>query len=229
VTITDKGYCKRIDVKAYKEQKRGGKGVIGNNLATGDFVKQLIVCSTHDYLMFFTSRGRVLWLKAYDLPEAEKYSKGKAIINLLGLKDESVTNVISVKTFEDYLFMVTKRGIVKKIALEHFSKPRASGILAINLPLDNSDSLVGVEVIKKSQEVSLATKKGKAIRFNSDEVREMGRSSYGVTGIKMEKDDEVVSLGILNTDAILTITKNGLEKNCCWGLQKNCESRKRCY
>lgn len=212
VTITDKGYCKRIDVKAYKEQKRGGKGVIGNNLAMGDFVKQLIVCSTHDYLMFFTSRGRVLWLKAYDLPEAEKYSKGKAIINLLGLKEESVTNVISVKTFEDHLFMVTKKGIVKKIALEHFSKPRASGILAINLPLDNSDSLIGVEVIKKGQEVSLATKKGKAIRFNSDEVREMGRSSYGVTGIKLDSDDQVVSLGILNTDAILTITKNGFGK-----------------
>ncbi len=212
VTITDKGYCKRIDVKAYKEQKRGGKGVIGNNLATGDFVKQLIMCSTHDYLMFFTSRGRVLWLKAYDLPEAEKYSKGKAIINLLGLKEETVTNVISVKTFEDNLFMVTKKGIVKKIALEHFSKPRASGILAINLPLDNSDSLIGVEVVKKGQEVSLATRKGKAIRFNSDDVREMGRSSYGVTGIKMEKDDEVVSLGILNTQAILTITKNGFGK-----------------
>ena len=212
VTITDKGYCKRIDVKMYKEQKRGGKGVIGNNLATGDFVKQLIMCSTHDYLMFFTSRGRVLWLKAYDIPESEKYSKGKAVINLLGLKDESVTNVISVKTFEDDLFMATKKGVVKKISLDNFSKPRASGIIALTLPLDNSDSLIGVEVVKKAQEVSLATRKGKAIRFNSDDVRETGRSSYGVTGIKLEQDDEVVSLGILNTDAILTITKNGFGK-----------------
>src|SRR4030043_217274 len=99
VTITDKGYCKRMDTKTYKEQRRGGKGVIGSNLATGDFVKQLIVCSTHDYLMFFTSRGRVLWMKAYDIPEAERYSKGKALINLLGIKDETIANVISVKSF----------------------------------------------------------------------------------------------------------------------------------
>jgi DNA gyrase subunit A len=212
ITITDKGYCKRIDTKMYKEQKRGGKGVIGNNLATGDFVKQLIVCSTHDYLMFFTSRGRVLWLKAYDIPEFEKYSKGKAVINLLGLKDETVANVISVKTFEDDLFMATKRGIVKKISLSNFSKPRASGILAMTLPPDNSDSLIGVEVLKKNQEVSLATKKGKAIRFNSNDVRETGRNSYGVTGIKLDGNDEVVSLGLLNTDAILTITKNGFGK-----------------
>lgn len=212
VTITDKGYCKRIDTKSYREQRRGGKGVIGSNLATGDFVKQLIVCSTHDYLMFFTSRGRVLWLKAYDVPEAEKYSKGKAVVNLLGLKDETVANVISVKTFEDDLFMATRKGVVKKISLDNFSKPRASGIHAITLPEDNSDSLIGVEVVKKKQEVSLATRKGKAIRFNSDDVRETGRNSAGVTGIKLEKDDEVVSLGILNTEAILTITKNGYGK-----------------
>ena len=212
VTITDKGYCKRIDTKSYREQRRGGKGVIGSNLATGDFVKQLIDCSTHDYLMFFTSRGRVLWLKAYDIPESEKYSKGKAIVNLLGLKDENVTNVISVKTFEDDLFMATKKGIVKKISLDNFSKPRASGIHAISLPEDNSDSLIGVEVVKKGQGVSLATRKGKAIRFNSNDVRETGRNSYGVTGIKLEAEDEVVSLGILNTEAILTITKNGYGK-----------------
>jgi DNA gyrase subunit A len=212
VTITDKGYCKRMDTKSYREQKRGGRGVIGSNLATGDFVKQLIVCSTHDYLMFFTTRGRVLWLKAYDIPEAERYSKGKAIINLLGLKDENVANVISVKNFEDDLFMATRKGIVKKISLSNFSKPRASGIRAINLPADNSDFLIGVEIVKKNQEVSLATKKGKAIRFNSGDVRASGRVSYGVTGIKLEKDDEVVSLGILDTDAILTITKNGYGK-----------------
>ncbi|MBU1129165.1 MAG: DNA gyrase subunit A [Nanoarchaeota archaeon] len=212
VTITDKGYCKRMDVQTYKEQKRGGRGVIGSNLATGDFVKQLITCSTHDYLMFFTTRGRVLWLKTYDIPEAERYSKGKALVNLLSLKDESITNVISVKKFDDCLFMATKKGQVKKISLKHFSKPRASGVRAINLPNDNSDFLVGVEVVKKSEEVSLATRKGKAIRFSSKDVREMGRASYGVTGIKMDKGDEVVSLEILNTEAILTITKKGYGK-----------------
>ncbi|MFH1365167.1 MAG: DNA gyrase subunit A [archaeon] len=212
VTITDRGYCKRMDVKAYREQKRGGKGVIGSNLAMGDFVKQLLYCSTHDYLMFFTSRGRVLWLKAYDIPEAEKYSKGKALINLLGLKDERVTNVISVKDFNDFLFMATKKGMVKKISLGIFSKPRASGVRAMNLPPDNSDSLIGVSVLKKGQEVLLATKKGRAIRFNSQDVREMGRASYGVTGIKMPAGDEVVSLEILDTKEILTICKNGYGK-----------------
>jgi len=212
VTITDKGYCKRMESKTYREQKRGGKGVIGSHLATGDFVKQLIMCSTRDYLMFFTSRGRVLWLKTYDVPEAERYSKGKAVINLLGLKDEKVTNVISVKNFDNNLFMATKKGMVKKISLKHFSKPRASGIKAINLPLDNSDDLIGVELIEKGQDVSLATRQGKAIRFTGDSIREMGRASYGVTGIKMNSGDEVVSLGILNTKASLTITQNGYGK-----------------
>jgi DNA gyrase subunit A len=212
VTITDKGYCKRMDVKAYREQKRGGKGVIGSNLATGDFVKQLITCSTHDYLMFFTDKGKVLWLKAYEIPEAERYSKGKAMINLLNLKDEKVTSVISVDNFEDFLFMATKKGIVKKISLNHFSKPRASGVRAINLPVDNSDVLIDVQVVKKGEEVLLSTKKGQAIRFNSNDVRDMGRASYGVTGIKMRKEDEVVGLEVLRTQAILTITKNGYGK-----------------
>jgi DNA gyrase subunit A len=122
----------------------------------------------------------------------ERYSKGRSVANLLNLKDEEVTNVISVKDFEDSLFMATQAGQVKRISLKHFSKPRASGIKAINLPNDNSDFLIGVEVVKKGQEVLMATRKGKAIRFNADDVREMGRASYGVTGIKMDKDDVVV-------------------------------------
>ena len=212
VTITEKGYTKRMDVKSYKEQRRGGKGVIGSNLTTGDFVKQLITCSTHDYLMFFTTRGRVLWLKAHEIPEAEKYSKGKAIVNLLSLRNETVTNVLSVKNFEEFLFMATKKGIVKRISLSYFSKPRASGIRAINLPADNSDSLIGVQLVKKGQEVLLATRKGQAIRFNAEDVRGMGRASYGVTGIKLNKNDEVVSLEILNTQEILTISEKGYGK-----------------
>jgi DNA gyrase subunit A len=212
ITITEKGYTKRIDTKTYKEQKRGGKGVIGSNLTTGDFVKKILTCSTHDYLMFFTTRGRVLWLKAYEIPEAERQSKGKAIVNILNLKNENITNVISVNSFEDYLFMATHKGIVKRISLENFSKPRASGVRAINLPADNSDFLIDVKLVKKGQEVLLATKKGQAIRFNSDDVRDMGRASYGVTGIKLNKDDEVVSLEILDTQAVLTITKKGFGK-----------------
>ena len=212
ITITEKGYCKRMDIQDYKEQKRGGKGVIGSELASDDFVKQLITCSTHDHLMFFTTRGRVLWLKAYDIPASEKYSKGRAITNLMELKDEKITNVISVKNFEDSLFMATKKGIVKRISLKHFSKPRASGIKAINFPMGESDILIGVEVVKPKQEILLATKKGKAIRFDAEDVREMGRASYGVTGIKFDGNDEVVSLEILDTEAILTITKKGYGK-----------------
>jgi len=212
VTITDKGYCKRMDVQSYREQKRGGKGVIGSNLATGDFVKQLIQCSTHDYLMFFTTRGRVLWLKAYDIPAAERYSKGKALINLLKLRDEHVTNVISVKNFEGHLFMATKKGVVKRISLKNFSKPRISGVKAVNLPADNSDNLISVQLVREGQEVLLVTRNGKAIRFNSGDVRAMGRASYGVTGIKLDKSDEVVNMEILVTDAILTISKNGFGK-----------------
>ena len=212
VTITEKGYCKRMDVQSYKEQKRGGKGVIGSDLATGDFVKQLITCSTHDYLMFFTSRGKTLWLKAYDIPETERYSKGKAVVNLLNLKDDNIANVISVNKFEDFLFMVTKKGIVKKISLANFSNPRASGIRAINLPLDNSDILIDVQLVKKGEEVLLVTKQGQAIRFNSEEVRDMGRASYGVNGIRLDNADEVVSLEVLRSLEILTITKNGYGK-----------------
>jgi DNA gyrase subunit A len=212
VTVTDKGYAKRMDVGTYKQQNRGGRGVIGSNLSTGDFTKQLISCCTHDYLMFFTSRGRVLWLKAYDIPEAERYSKGKALINLLGLKEEGVTNVISVNSFEDYLFMATRNGQVKKIALSHFSKPRSSGIKAINLPNDDSDALIGVEILKKGQEVMLATRKGQAIRFNADDVRLMGRASYGVTGIKLNKEDFVVSMEVLGAANILTVTEKGYGK-----------------
>jgi len=212
VSITEKGYVKRMDIKTYKEQKRGGRGVIGSGLATGDFTKQMLTCSTHDYLMFFTTRGRVLWLKAFELPEAERYGKGKAIVNLLGLKQEKVTNVISVKTFDDFLVMATKNGIVKRISLSHFSKPRSSGVKAINLPDNGSDELIGVEIIKEGQEVSLATRDGKSIRFNSGEVRPMGRASYGVTGIKMNEGDRVVSLEILGKEAIFTITEKGYGK-----------------
>jgi len=212
VTITDKGYCKRMDLKTYKEQKRGGKGVMGSNLATGDFTKQLIPCSTHDYLLFFTDTGKLLWLKAYDIPEAERYGKGKALINLLNLRDDKITSVIAVNKFEDSLFIATKKGQVKKIAMSYFSKPRASGVRVINLPADNSDGVIDVQIVKSSQEVLLATKKGQAIRFNSNDVREMGRASYGVTGIKLDKGDEVVSLEVLSTATILTMTKNGYGK-----------------
>lgn len=216
ISITDKGYIKRMPFRVYREQKRGGKGVIGADLSTGDFVKQILTCSTHDYLLLFTERGKVYWLKAYQTPETQRYGKGQALINLLNIKDDSVESVISVKKFEDFLFMATKNGQVKKMDLSLFSKPRASGVKAINLPLDGSDVLVGVSRIKAGQEVMLMTSKGQAIRFNSDEVRSMGRASYGVTGIKLNSGDEVVSLEIVSktkkSEGILSITEKGYGK-----------------
>lgn len=214
IMITDKGYAKRMDIKTYKEQRRGGKGVIGSDLATGDFVKQMLTCSTHDYLMLFTSKGRLYWLKAHEIPSAERYSKGKALINLVALKDENIQSIIAVKKFEDFLMIVTKLGVIKKMPLSIVSKPRASGVRVVNLPADNSDSVIDVKVIKEKQEVLLVTREGQACRFNSNEIRAMGRASYGVTGIKLEKTDLVVSMEVLDKtgDTILTITENGYGK-----------------
>ncbi|MBU3913719.1 MAG: DNA gyrase subunit A [Nanoarchaeota archaeon] len=216
ITITEKGYCKRMDMKQYREQNRGGKGVIGTELATGDFVKELITCSTHDYLLLFTDKGKVHWMKAYEVPEIAKYGKGKALVNMLELKEEEVTSVIAVREFKNYLLMATKLGTVKKIALEEFNSPRKGGIKAIELGGTN-DTLVDVKPVRDKQEVLLVSKDGQAIRFNSDEVRSMGRASYGVCGIKLEKDDLVVSLEVLPIEnakdsSILTITKNGYGK-----------------
>jgi DNA gyrase subunit A len=214
IMITDKGYAKRMDIKTYKEQKRGGRGVIGSDLATGDFVKQMLTCSTHDYLMMFTSKGRLYWLKAHEIPAAERYSKGKALINMVALKDETIQSIIAVKKFEDGIMIVTRLGQVKKMPLSLVSKPRSSGVRVINLPGDNSDSVVDVKIIKDKQEVLLVSKGGQAIRFNSEEVRPMGRASYGVTGIKLDKDDLVVSLEVLDDpkSTILTITESGYGK-----------------
>ncbi len=215
ITITERGYIKRIDEKQYKEQRRGGKGVIGSELATGDFVKELLTCSTHDYLLFFTDKGKVHWLKAYEIPEMANYGKGKALVNLLSLKDEKVSSVIAVKKFENYLMMATKKGIVKKIELKEFSSPRKGGIKAINLE-GKEDTLISVKPVKENQEVILVTKKGQACRFNSNNVRPMGRASYGVTGIKLNDQDEVVSLEVIPDNkeefSILTITKKGYGK-----------------
>jgi DNA gyrase subunit A len=220
VSITDKGYIKRMPFQAYREQKRGGKGVIGADLATGDFVKQVISCSTHDYLLLFTGKGRVFWLKAYQVPETQRYGRGQALVNLLNLKEDIVASVIPVKEFKNgFLFLATKLGVVKKMKLEMFANSRASGVRAINLPMDNSDTLIDVGVIENGQEVMMTTAEGQAIRFNSDEVRDMGRASYGVCGIKLEKTDSVVSLVVVSKDektrkdeTVLTVTQDGYGK-----------------
>jgi len=216
VMITSAGYVKRVDVKSYREQKRGGSGVSGSDLKEEDFVTKLITCSTHDYLLFFTSRGRVHWLKANDVPTAERQGRGKAVINLLNLRDETLTNAMAVKHFEKgYLMFVTKLGLVKKLPLVDLSKPRNAGVRVINLPADNSDTLISVKIVEDHQEVLLITKKGQAIRFSSEEIRPMGRASYGVKGAELSKGDEVVSMEALpkdNKTTILTVTSRGFGK-----------------
>ena len=216
ILITDGGYIKRMDVQAYREQKRGGAGVTGADLKEEDFVKKLITCSTHDYLLFFTSRGRVYWLKANDVPAAERQGKGKAIVNVLNLRDELITNVMAVKNFDSgYIMFATKLGIVKKLPLKDLAKPRNTGVRIMNLPADGSDVLINVKLVVDKQEVLLVTKKGQAVRFSSDEVRPMGRASYGVKGVELGNNDEVVSLESLPLDGkttILTVTNKGFGK-----------------
>lgn len=216
VVITDSGYVKRVDLKTYKEQRRGGSGVIGAGLKDEDFVRKMITCSTHDYLLFFTSRGRVYWLKAYDVPSSERQAKGRAMANLLQLRDETIANVMAISDFEKgYLMFATKLGVIKKLPLKDVSKPRSTGVRIMNLPADGSDEIINVRFVNDSQEVLLVTKKGQAIRFNSDEVRAMGRASYGVRGIDLGRSDLVVALMAVSRGediGVLTVTEKGYGK-----------------
>ncbi|MDP3881955.1 MAG: DNA gyrase subunit A [Nanoarchaeota archaeon] len=216
VMLTNGGYIKRVDVSDYREQKRGGAGVSGQELKDEDFVRKMLTCSTHDYLLFFTSRGRVFWLKANDVPASERQSKGKALVNVLDLREETIANVMAITNFDSgYLMFATKKGQVKKLPLKDLAKPRSTGVRIMNLPVDNSDIIINVRRVIDRQEVLLITKKGQAIRFNSDEVRPMGRASYGVIGIDLAKNDEVVSIESLPADGkttILTATTKGFGK-----------------
>jgi len=216
VMLTHSGYIKRVDVKTYREQRRGGAGVIGAGLKDEDFVRKMITCSTHDYLLFFTSRGRVYWLKAHDVPAAERQSKGRAIANLLNLREENIANVMAITNFESgYLMFATKLGMVKKLPLKEVSNPRNTGVRIMNLPADGSDEIINVTRVEDGQEVLLVSKKGQAIRFNSNDVRAMGRASYGVIGIDLAKNDIVVSLMAIPKDGkttVLTVTDKGFGK-----------------
>jgi len=216
VMLTNAGYVKRVDVKTYREQRRGGSGVTGADLKDEDFVRMMVTCSTHDYLLLFTTRGRVFWLKANDVPTSDRQGRGKALANLLELREENIAHIIELKDFEHgYLMFATRLGIVKKLPLKDVSKPRNGGVRVINLPADNSDSVIDVRRVDDGQEVIMCTKKGQAIRFNTDEVRGMGRASYGVKGAELGKTDEVVSMEALPKDGkttILTITEKGFGK-----------------
>jgi len=214
ITISHTGYIKRNPLTLYRSQRRGGKGKIGMETREEDFVEKLFTASTHDYLLFFTDKGRVYWLKVYQVPEAGRTAKGKAIVNLINkASDENVNAVLAVKGFtdSDYLIMGTRHGIVKKTALSAFSNPRASGIIALGLK--EGDELIDVRRTTGESEVLLATKYGMAIRFKETDVRDMGRSATGVIGVRLKNDDQVVGMEIITADAtILTATENGFGK-----------------
>jgi DNA gyrase subunit A len=213
VTMTNSGYLKRLPLDTYKTQRRGGKGVKAAGTKEEDFVENLYVASTHDYLMYFTDRGQVYWLKVYHIPVGSRISKGKHVRNLLQMEaEEKINAVIPVRTFEEgYLFMATQKGVVKKTELQDFSRPRKGGIRAISL--DEDDTLVNVRLTTGDKEIIIATQMGSANRFNESDVRHMGRTARGVRGIRLRKDDEVI--GMLSADEgmnILTITEKGYGK-----------------
>ncbi|HDD70573.1 MAG TPA: DNA gyrase subunit A [Candidatus Woesearchaeota archaeon] len=214
VTMTHAGYVKRLPRDTYKSQKRGGKGIIATETREEDFVEKLFTASTHDYILFFTNKGKVHWLKVYQIPETGRYARGTSIVNLIELgKDERITALVPVSKFDEdkYLFMATRKGTVKKTQLSNFSSPRRGGIVALGL--NEGDSLINVLLTTGKDQIILATKKGMAARFSEDNVRPMGRTAFGVIGIKLKGEDEVVGAVVADeTKTILTVTEKGYGK-----------------
>ncbi|MFC2661507.1 MAG: DNA gyrase subunit A [Eubacterium sp.] len=215
VTLTHLGYIKRVPADTYKPQKRGGKGITGLTTRKNDFVKDLIMTSTHDWLMFFTNTGKAYKMKAYQVPEASRTARGTPAINFLNLMQrERITAVIPVKNFEAedrYLIAVTKKGVIKKTALNLFDTHRQNGIIAISLK--DGDQLIDIKVSSGNNDVILVTREGKSIRFNEEDVRPMGRNARGVRGINLEGDDEVVSMDLVGRGKkLLVVTENGYGK-----------------
>ncbi len=214
VTISHGGYIKRLPVSAYRKQKRGGKGATGAEVKEEDFVEHLFVASTKDYLLIFTDKGQVHWLKVYEIPQASRISKGKAIVNLLQTEPGSkISSTIPVKEFsaDKYLVMVTKLGQIKKTKLDAYGNPRKGGIIGITL--DKGDELIGVQLTDGKEEILIGTRQGKAIRFTENKVRDMGRQAGGVRGISLAKKDEVIAMILTQKDAtVLTVTELGFAK-----------------
>ncbi|MCG2721913.1 MAG: DNA gyrase subunit A [Thermodesulfovibrionales bacterium] len=213
VTLSHHGYIKRNPLSEYRSQRRGGKGLIGMETKEEDFVKELFIAATHAYMLFFSNLGRLYWLKTYQLPEAGRATKGKALINLLALSEgERIATALPVRDFtEEYLVMFTKKGTVKKTALEKYSNPRGKGIIAITL--EKGDELIAVKKTDGKSDLIIGTKNGISIRFNEEDVRDTGRTSIGVRGIRLTKGDEVVSAEVAEEKtAILTVTERGLGK-----------------
>ncbi len=214
VTISHGGYIKRLPVGAYRKQKRGGKGVTGAEVKEEDFIEHLFVASTKDYLLIFTDKGQVHWLKVYEIPQASRISKGKAIVNLLQMAPGyKISSTVPVKEFivDKYLVMATRRGQVKKTRLDAYGNPRKGGIIGITL--DKDDELIGVEMTDGKQELLIATRQGKSIRFSEAKVRDMGRAARGVRAVSLAKKDEVIAMVVPQKGStILTVTELGFAK-----------------
>jgi DNA gyrase subunit A len=214
ISITHRNYIKRIKLDTYRRQNRGGTGVNGMPTKEDDFVENLLITTNHHTILFYTNKGRVYYLKAYQIAEASRTAKGTALINLLKLdKDEKVSAVIQVRDYDPdkYLFMATKMGVVKRVSLSDFNTSRKIGVIAISLQED--DELIGVKITNGQQKIMLGTKNGMAIAFEEDQVRVMGRVARGVKGIRLTPGDEVVAMDSLKEDAdVLTVTECGLGK-----------------
>lgn len=214
VTLTHLGYIKRVSADTYKTQRRGGKGITGLTTRDNDFVKNLIITSTHDYLMFFTNTGKAHRIKAYEIPEAQRTAKGTPAVNFLNLMQrERITAVIPIESFkpDKYLIGVTKKGIIKKTNIQEFDTNRKTGLIAINLK--DGDELIGIKETTGTSNVIIVTKNGKCICFSEDDVRPMGRLAGGVRAITLEKNDEVVAMELAEkNEELLVVTQSGYGK-----------------
>jgi DNA gyrase subunit A len=214
VTVSHSGYIKRTATSTYRRQRRGGRGLNGQNLKDEDFVEHLFIASTHDYILFFTDDGRCYWLKVHEIPQAGRLAKGKPVVNLINVSsDTTISAMVPVREFSDsqYLLFATKKGTVKKTALSQYSNPRATGIKAIKI--EEGDELIDVQITTGTNDVVLATRHGLSIRFNEHNVREMGRDTTGVKGIELRSDDVVVGMVVLKRDAtLLVVTGRGMGK-----------------
>jgi len=214
VTISHSGYIKRTSVSTYKRQRRGGKGLNGQNLKDEDFVEHLFIASTHDYILFFTDDGRCFWLKVHELPQLGRATKGKPVVNLINVSSETkVSALVPVRQFaaDQYLLFATKNGTVKKTALSEYSNPRSTGIKAIKI--EQGDELIDVQITSGTNDIVLATRHGLSIRFHEQDVRDMGRDTTGVKGVELSDGDEVIGMVVLKRDAnLLVVTERGMGK-----------------
>ncbi len=220
VTISHAGYIKRLPLNTYRTQHRGGKGVSGGTTREDDFIEHFFVASTHAYLLCFTNRGQLYWIKVYDIPQGSRTSAGRAIANVLSLKpEEKITSLVPVRRFEadgGHLIMATRRGLVKKTALAEYSRPKSGGIIGISL--DEGDMLIDVVRTQPSDEVLLCTRNGMAIRFDESGARAMGRNTRGVRGIRLQGDDEVIGMVVADPEGyLLTLCENGYGKRTPFG------------